>query len=69
MRRTLDFIVEHARGIGDKDSEPRRRLGVDIVVADAETRDDLELGVLAHIGFIERRVAAGRRAACCRTAP
>ena len=45
---------------------PRRRLGVDMVVADAETGDDFEIGVSAHIGFVGAHVAGERNRADAR---
>ena len=59
-RGVSDFVVEHPRRVGGDDSEPRRRLGVDVVVADAETGDDLEAGKAAQIGFVGPHMAGER---------
>ena len=55
-----DLVVEHAWRVGGDDSEPRRRLGVDVVVADAETGDDLEAGKSLHVSFVGPDVTGER---------
>ena len=42
-RRVGDFFGEHAGRVGDDDTALRRRRGVNVIVADAEAGDDLEL--------------------------
>ena len=48
-----DFVVEHAGRMGDDDPVLRRPFGVDMVVADAETGDDLEVRQPAHEGRVD----------------
>ena len=43
-----DLLVEHVRGVGDDDAVRAGPFGVDVVVADAEARHDLELGQPLH---------------------
>jgi hypothetical protein len=52
-----DFLVEHIRRVGDDDAVSARPFGVDVVVADAEARDDLELGKARHQRAVHRAVA------------
>ena len=48
-----DFFVEHFRRVGDDDAMRARPFGVDVIVADAEARDLLELGKALHEAGID----------------
>jgi hypothetical protein len=52
-RSVGDFLVEHFRRVGDDDAVLARPLGVDVVVADAEARNLLELRKFLHEGGVE----------------
>ena len=60
-RRIRHLLVEHVRRIGDDDAVPAGPFGVDVVVADAEARYDLELGKARHDRAIDRPVTGDRR--------
>ena len=47
------LLVEHVRRVGDDDAVLARPFGVDVVVADAETRNLLELRKLLHEDGVE----------------
>ena len=51
-----DFVVEHARRVGHDDSMLARPFSVDMLVADAETGDDLELRQPAHDACVDREL-------------
>ncbi len=60
-RRVGDLVGQHVRRVGDDDAPARGRLGVDMVVADAAGRENLELREAVEEGVVETFVALARR--------
>ena len=50
-----DLLGEHVGRVGDDDAAARGRGDVDMVVADAEARDDVEVGQPGHERIVDRQ--------------
>ena len=61
QRGVGDLFVQHVRRVGDDDPVLAGPFGVDMVVADAEARHDLQLGKRRHDGAVDRTMTCDRR--------